>query len=347
MFPILPKGPQLAAVFLVILAPLLHAREWTNEKGVKITADFVSSDGVNVTLSKAPNSPPIVYPLAKLSSEDQEFVKSELQKAEALIRKGLILDFPIKAWHPAMADYFAEKHAKRLFDYFTSPKLKTWKENIGTASEQFDYDATTAQTIVFVPKTYNGQKPFGVYIHLSPGDGADKGTAYQATMEKFNLIYISPKGTSNDRPMLRKVHLAVDALDSVRKEWKIDPKRIVVGGLSGGGHMAMLTQAVHPELFLGAVSHAAQSYLPSFPPAYYSFGHFPGLLGKDFSSGALKEQKWVVISGEKDKNYQDILKTTKEWEAHNLAYKFINVPGMAHTNAAVEPFEEALKWVGL
>lgn len=344
---------QFFAALFLSTAFTAHGREWIGERGVKFVADYVSCDGTNVTMTSPnparPGAPArYVYPLARLSAADREFVAAEMQKAAAAIRKGLILDFPVKPWHPVTTDYFKQPHAKKIFDSFDKGKSpNTWKQNVGTGKEQFEYDGASAQTIVYVPPTYDGLKPFGVYVHISPGDGGDKGAAYQSIMDRLNLIYISPKGTSNDRPMLRRVHLAVDALESVRKEWKLDPKRCVVGGLSGGGHMAMLSQATFPELFIGAVSHAAQSYLPSFPPAYYNCGHFPGLLGTDFTTGALKGRKWVVVSGDKDKNYQEILTTTKQWEAHKLAYRFINVSGMAHSNAQPEQFEEALKWLGL
>ncbi|NDC79454.1 MAG: hypothetical protein EBZ67_16535 [Chitinophagia bacterium] len=99
-------------------------------------------------------------------------------------------------------------------------------------------------------------------------------------------------------------------------------------------------------MFVGAVSHAAQSYLPGFPPGS-TWGHFPGLEISDFTQGPLKKRKWVVISGDKDKNYSEVLATSKDWDARKLPYRFIDVPGMAHTNASPEKLEEALHWVGL
>lgn len=57
--------------------------------------------------------------------------------------------------------------------------------------------------------------------------------------------------------------LSMEALATVEESYKIDPARRIVTGLSGGGHMAMLTAALYPEYFIGAISHAAQSYYPS------------------------------------------------------------------------------------
>jgi predicted esterase len=154
------------------------------------------------------------------------------------------------------------------------------------------------------------------------------------------MIYISPKGTSNNQPMLRRVKLAVDALATVKERWKIDENRVCVGGLSGGGHIAMMTHAMFPQWFGASISHAAQSYLPQNGSA----GHFPGLEARDITGKDCKDHRWVVISGDKDYNYQEILKTSEQWKSTRADYKFFDVPGMGHTNAPPENFAEALTW---
>lgn len=55
----------------------------------------------------------------------------------------------------------------------------------------------------------------------------------------------------------------------------------------------------------------------------------------------------MVISGDKDQNYKEILKTSEQWKSARANYRFIDVPGMGHTNASPEKIEEALDmgWV--
>jgi predicted esterase len=183
----------------------------------------------------------------------------------------------------------------------------------------------------------------GVYLHISPGSGGENRKDYRPVMDRLGLIYASPKDSSNDEPMLKRVKLAVDALATVKATWNIDDSRVVVGGLSGGGHMAMLTHAMFPEMFRASVSHAAQSYLPG--PG--GGGHFVGLTPSDLDSGELREHKWCVISGDKDFNYQEILKSSEEWEEQGFDYRFFDIPGMGHVNATPENLEKALRWIGL
>ena len=322
-----------------------QARQWTNDKGGKIEAEYVSSDGKEVVLML--NGKNVSYELARLSEADRLFVKDKM-KAVAVsvpVQTGWIQDFPISK--PAFVEtkgYLVSKNAKAVYKAFKAGEFpKEWTVNKQDVEKEFAYDAASATAIVYVPKAYDGTAPMGVYLHVSAGDAGENMESYAPVMDRLKMIYISAKGTSNDQPMLRRVKLAVDALASVKEKWKIDPKRVCVGGYSGGGHMGMLIHAMYPGTFVGAVSHAAQSYLP----AEGTCGHFPGLVEGDLKSRDFKGHKWCVISGDKDQNYQEILTTSKKWEKGRFDYRFFDIPGMGHENAAPEKLEQALKWLGM
>ena len=67
----------------------------------------------------------------------------------------------------------------------------------------------------------------------------------------------------------------------------------------------------------------------------------------DFKSKERKKIKWIIISGDKDQNYAEILKRSPAWTDARLDYRFIDIPGMAHTNAAAADLKTALDWIGL
>lgn len=321
----------------------MPARQWTNDKGQVIEADLVSCDGKVVDLLMGGKS--VRYELSKLSKTDQDFAKSMVKApaVETPLPSGWIRNFPISK--PAFAEtkgYLTGRNAKAVYKAFESGAFPPeWNVNKKDAINEFAYSNGSA--IVYVPPGYDENNPIGVYVHVSPGNDGETADAYAAVMDRMKMIYISPKGTSNDQPMLRRVKLAVDALAAIKDKWKVDPKRVCIGGYSGGGHMSMLTHAMFPDLFVGSISHAAQSYLPVGNAA----GHFPGLDERSLKSKEFKGQKWCVISGEKDQNYAEILKTSEQWAAGHYDYKFFYVPGMSHQNAPPEKLEEALKWVGM
>ncbi len=332
-------------VAFLCLANAAQAREWTNQEGRKIQADFVSTDGTKVVLKQGARE--FSYSLDQLSEADREFVRSQAAAAPDTATQSVVTgwrnDFPIRPTHPDPKGYFESRNFKKVYDAFNEGNFPAiWDRNKkGNAAVEFALEEGLVAEI-YVPSSYDGSTAYGIYCHVSPGDKGTRQAGYADVMDRLKLIYVSPGGTSNQRPMLRRIRLALDATTSVQKEFKIDPKRIVVGGLSGGGHMAMCTHASFPDVFMGAVSHAAQSYLP-----IETVGHFPGLDLGDLKGGALKGHKWCVISGDKDQNYQEIIKTSAEWDKNRFDYRFFDVPGMAHVNAGPAALEEALKWLGL
>jgi predicted esterase len=343
---------HLFSFMFLLLSPTLakagESRPWTNTEGKVIIAEFVGSDGTQVTLLM--NGKETKYALSKLSEADRDFVARQ-ENAPAQTDKASTSSNAKTGWmdhiafeKPAYAstkEYLEEANAMAIYKAIARGDFpKEWAANKGTVEEMFSYDK--GAMIVYIPASYNPAKPMGVYLHISPGDNGGTHKNYMPIMDRFSMIHLSPKGTSNSQPMLRRAKLAVDALAEVKKQWKVDEKRVCVGGLSGGGHMAMFTHAMFPQWFSASISHAAQIYLPLGG----SCGHFPGLEARDITGKDCKDHKWVVISGDKDFNYKEILKTTDDWKAARANYLFIDVPGMGHTNASPERLEEALKWAG-
>ena len=336
------KSLSLSLLITLLLLEQAGARSWTNAKGQVIEAEYVSSEGPTVTLRMGGREVP--YPLAQLSAADQDFVKETLAKAAAAIKKGLSKDYVMRtSLFPTPEGHFENPQRKAVLKAFEAGAFKS--SNAGTVKDWLQRDVAADQCVVYIPASYDGSKPDGLYLHISPGNGGgDFPAAWHPIFDELKLIAVSAKGVGNDKPMMHRVMLSMDALATVKADYKVDESRMVVGGLSGGGHMAMLTAAMYPEIFKGAVSHAAQSYLM----LTMEWGtHFPGLVIKNFKTGPRAKLKWIVISGDKDKNYSEIQKTSKQWLQEKLDYRFLDVPGMGHTNASPDKFKEALLWIGM
>lgn len=269
-----------------------------------------------------------------------------LNTASAEPKTGLQTDVPIDAkLFKTTADYFKAKIPRKMRKAYKNNEVPaSWNANGIPPDECIEYNPDEHAAMLYVPKSYDGTVPFGIYLHIAPaGRGTRPSGEWQALMDKLKLIYVSPHKTGNNTPTWRRMVLAMDSMATVKSHYKIDEKRVYVGGLSGGGHLAMLCQMVYPEYFQGAISHAAQSYLPN----KRSFGHFPGLKLSDAKSPPRKKKnKWCVISGNKDGNYGRIKETSKEWERAKFQYKFFDIDGMGHHDAPVEALEEALLWMG-
>lgn len=266
-------------------------------------------------------------------------------RAEEAPRTGLMNDYAISAkLFPSTVDYFKAPVPGEMYRAFKSGNVPSaWVEmNRLPPEECVEFDPKEHSTVLFVPKSYDGGEPFGVYVHVSPGVGGLKPDAeYQAVMEKLKLILVSPNKAGNSESLWRRVALAMDSLATVCANYRVASNRVFVGGLSGGGHIAFVCHMLYPERFQGAVSHAAQSYLPTSG----SSGHFPGLDLSDARSSPRRDRRWVIISGPKDRNYQEILKTNPPWTAAKIPFRFIDVPDMGHQKAPAPALEEALVWI--
>ena len=67
----------LTSIFFLVSQSLAEARTWTNEDGVTIEADFVKSDGANVTIIRRSDRQTFQIPIASLSEADQEWLAKQ------------------------------------------------------------------------------------------------------------------------------------------------------------------------------------------------------------------------------------------------------------------------------
>src|SRR6187402_2051025 len=68
----------LAALFSLSVAAF--AREWLALDGRKLQADFIATDGTNVTLKRASDGQTFTLPLAKISENDRNWVNQQAAK---------------------------------------------------------------------------------------------------------------------------------------------------------------------------------------------------------------------------------------------------------------------------
>jgi len=118
---------------------------------------------------------------------------------------------------------------------------------------------------VFIPPSYDGTKEFGVILFLH-GSGETKGESgkqpvdvgigpYIRKHEKtFPFIVIFPQAEEKGwRPKGVNGELALGMLDATLKEYKTDPKRVYLTGLSMGGSGTWNFAMVEPERWAAIV----------------------------------------------------------------------------------------------
>ena len=339
---------------VIMLAALLlsaHAesitRRWTNDDGKSIQAALGTYDGTTVTLLM--NGKEFKTPASKLSQEDRDWL-AKWQEEQAKLKQeqagrlakllGVRANVPIShRYGQTTEDYFKGPLGKALRKFYDTKMSICDVANKGLFMKCDESVAWKGETMVaYCPASYLGEStPMGVYINISPG-AAPIGLrdGYQQVMDHRKMIYASPSGTANDRSDVRRMALALDALATVRAEYKIDESRVFVGGMSGGGAMASWMAVYFPE-FRGAINQVRTENIPSQTC-------FPTVEQAEVRSISKRKQAYAFITGPKDMNYKGIVESIPSWKKQGFVVKLFDVPGMGHENASAATLEEALKW---
>ncbi len=113
-------------LFLLALLPAF-ARSWTNLEGRKIEAGFQSLEGGKVGLLMGGKV--VLYPLGKLSAEDQDFARQEQEKLEKAreVKTGYYGGQKIsRRLFPETGDYYKDRDRKAMLKAFESGQY--WPE---------------------------------------------------------------------------------------------------------------------------------------------------------------------------------------------------------------------------
>ena len=127
---------------------------------------------------------------------------------------------------------------------------------------------------LYVPDGYDAARPapLVVFLHGCTQDPDDlaRGTRMNEVAERagFLVLYPAQPATANglkcwnwfdpahQRRGAGEPALVEAMTRQVMREWRVDPRRVHVAGISAGGAMALVVAAAYPELYASAASHS-------------------------------------------------------------------------------------------
>ena len=333
-------------------------RIWTDVDGRTVTARVVRVDDNEVTIRRKGKE--YTWPLKKLIPEDQAFLKkwkAEFEASRAERLKLVVSDESFQLTHRAYekpADYLGgdlfQEYLKRTVPKYTEDMLA----GLG-------YAITGQTAALYVPPNYDETQDFGVYVEVTAGGrGRVPGRDHQDVFEKHKLIYICPHGAGNKAVLSYRMGLALDALVTVKRHYRIDPKRCYVGGVSGGGISSTMIGYLRPEFFKGSVNIVRGALLENYKlekavkvrgTQGYAAGQIyppflPHLAGKHRKiSQRYQDKRWAFVSGENDFNYEFAKVSGPQWTKHGYQAKYFHVPGMGHSQASGKTLDEVFTWM--
>jgi hypothetical protein len=201
---------------------------------------------------------------------------------------------------------------------------------------------------VYVPDTYDPNTPFGllVWISANPDGGIERYQGIKELMDKHRLIWIGANRCGNEADVSqRRIPLALDAADNMRTLYAIDPDRVYVAGLSGGGRVASITALHHSDVYAGGIFIIGANYWErmSIPGqnGYWKANTTKPL--HEYLLRAKESGRYVLLTGDTDENRLQMHtyyeKGFKKYLDHVL---YMQIPGMGHQIPPPDAWDQAL-----
>ena len=188
-------------------------------------------------------------------------------------------------------------------------------------------------------------RPIGLLIWIKPTPGGDAPKQIVEAAGRHALAVVTPTNAGNDRPIIDRLQLALDAVASAKQSLWIDRERIYIAGMSGGGRLASMLWAGAPDVFTGAVCVVGINSQHSVPvgdgkswPASHAIPL--GDLGR-----RVRVHPIAAVSGSRDFNFTESRARIAALGREGYTARLFDVPNLAHTMPPREPLADAINWV--
>ncbi|HZW08681.1 MAG TPA: PHB depolymerase family esterase [Phycisphaerales bacterium] len=221
-------------------------------------------------------------------------------------------------------------------------RLSGGRETALPATDRYLRDETLHLRL---PSGYDPSSPAGLLVWVSADDSGRPPAVFWPCADELGLILVGADESGNQRLSTDRYQLALDGVATVSARHHVDPGRVYVCGISGGGRIASHMVACFPDVFTGAVPIVGLDYCEHIPLGDGRF--IPA--GYRRPGGAawrlLRERRIAPISGELDFNYRGIVNAVRLMRRDGLDIRLFEYEDMAHTLPTAERFAEAMRWV--
>jgi len=211
--------------------------------------------------------------------------------------------------------------------------------------DSWDYDLASETFSFYVPPDYDPEgEPYGVVVWVSAFDSGAIPPELRAVFDERRLIWIGPNDDGNRRHLFPRMGLALDAAENVLNLYHVDPDRVYVSGLSGGGKVAAMLAVAWADVFRGGFPIIGMTTYLSVPlssspgQSVYRFAMPP----PDVLVRA-KRQPMVVMTGDGDFNREECRLTAAAYQRDGFTdLHLLDIDGMGHEMPTAQSFARGL-----
>ncbi len=224
-------------------------------------------------------------------------------------------------------------------------------------SKQIDYSIVPGNEkyFVWVPENYDGSEPFGLMVYVSSyEDWTVVPAGWQDVLTRHKMLFVCPQSAGNNcRSQERRCGLALAGALAMKAKYKIDAKRIVAAGISGGARTASDLGFWQSDVFQKTVQNCGTNFYRKVPwkvakTSLDTAGEPYGVMEAtaDEVSRAKSLTRFCLITGPGDFRRGNIIDIYKEgFLQDGFQARLFDVPGMGHQDCDASTLEKALEYL--
>ncbi len=221
-----------------------------------------------------------------------------------------------------------------------------WPMSAITRSAEPNYDLADESFEVTIPSTYRDDQSWGLLVWVSPGPECRLPPAYYPLLARHKLLVAGPNKAHNERASWIRVGLAIDAASNMQRQYRLDDRRIYIGGLSGGGRISSITAGTHPQLFHGGYYVIGCNFYRDVAVPDQPGRMWPGsfkLPAGNLLADVRTRSRHILLTGDTDANMPEMKAYSAEFARDGFKHvHYLQVPGMGHTFPPTDWFEKGL-----
>lgn len=198
---------------------------------------------------------------------------------------------------------------------------------------------------VRLPEGYTPRTPAALIVWIDASTSGRPPEEFNAAADALGCIMVGAADAGNGRLSTDRYQLGLDMVSTISQRYHIDPQRVYVTGISGGGRISSGLVACFPEVFTGAVPIVGLNAYKHVPLGDGRFVVQGFGRPKASSWRLLRGHRVAPMTGPLDFNYREMVNATRIMTGDGLNVRLFEYEDMAHTLPTPERFVEALTWV--
>jgi predicted esterase len=172
--------------------------------------------------------------------------------------------------------------------------------------------------------------PIGVVVFVKPYPPGEILPAWVEPFDRRNLAWICAGEFGDRDPVEQRMLVAMMAVKLVEQLAEIDPHRVFIAGIWGGGHVASDTIMKFPERFAGAL--------------YISGGS--GQMPEESLLPLARTRRFVFITGTRDNSRYDVRELSARYQRAGMTNTLLfDLPNFSHEYPGAKVLERALDYL--